>query len=73
MPPKKLRLKMPMVTENTALEMSPDTSQGLGGILSEALVGALMHDVGPFSSKIERGIDGNLEFLFITPSAFDVI
>ena len=59
----------PMLAANP----SPRSSDGLGGILSEVRVGALMHDVGPFSSSKESGIDSNLEFLFTSPDLLDVI
>ena len=59
----------PMLAANP----SPRSSDGLGGILSEVRVGALMHDVGPFSSSKENGIDSNLEFLFTSPDLLDVI
>jgi len=56
-----------------AANPSPRSSDGLGGILSEVRVGALMHDVGPFSANKESGIDSNLEFLFTFPDLLDVI
>ena len=48
----------PMLAANP----SPRSSDGLGGILSEVRVGALMHDVGPFSANKESGIDSNVVF-----------
>ena len=43
------------------------SSSGLGGILSEARIGVLVHDEGPFSRNKESGFDSNIEFLFISP------
>ena len=40
---------------------------GLGGILSEARIGILVHDEGPFSRNKESGFDSNIEFLFTSP------
>lgn len=48
-------------------------SEGLGGILSEVRVGVLKHDIGPFSRSEEEGIDGNIEFLFVSPRFLDVV
>ena len=59
----------PMLAANP----SPRSSDGLGGILSEVRVGALMHDVGPFSANKESSIDSNVEFLFTSPDLLDVI
>jgi lipid A 3-O-deacylase len=35
--------------------------------ISEIRIGALWHDQGPFSHRKEKGYDGNLEILFISP------
>ena len=43
------------------------SSSGPGGILSEARIGVLVHDEGPFSRNKESGFDSNIEFLFISP------
>ena len=43
------------------------SSSGLGGILSEARIGVLVHDEGPFSRNKESGFDSNIEVLFIAP------
>jgi lipid A 3-O-deacylase len=37
------------------------------GILSEARLGILVHDEGPFSRNEEDGVDGNFELLFKSP------
>ena len=40
---------------------------GLGGVLSEARIGVMVHDEGPFSRNKESGFDSNIEFLFTSP------
>jgi len=53
-----------------------DTSKrgsGLGGILSEARIGVLVHDEGPFSRNKEDGVDTNFEFLFTSPDFMKII
>ena len=58
-------------TRNTAVSSNEKSvrksSSGLGGILSEARIGVLVHDEGPFSRNKESGFDSNIEFLFISP------
>jgi lipid A 3-O-deacylase len=49
-----------------ALTLLPATSMAQG-FLSELKVGALAHDVGPFTDKRETGADANLELLFASP------
>jgi len=48
-------------------------TRGLGGILSEARLGLLAHDEGPFSSNKEDGADINVELLFVSPHILDAI
>ncbi|NQW00134.1 MAG: acyloxyacyl hydrolase [Rhodospirillales bacterium] len=49
------------------------TAKPWGGFISEVRIGALAHDVGPFSAKKEDGMDTNLEVLFASPEFLDVI
>lgn len=42
-------------------------------ILSEIRAGVFIHDEGPFSRHEESGVDGNLEFLFVSPDFLDVV
>lgn len=51
---------------------APADSEGLWGI-SEIRIGALVHDIGPFSSNEEDGFDGNFEVLFLSPGFLDII
>lgn len=46
---------------------------GLGGVLSEVRVGALVHDVGFLGSDKEDGIDLNAELLFVSPDILDIV
>jgi lipid A 3-O-deacylase len=58
------------------LESNLITSQGTDtskNIFSEIRIGALWHDQGPFSHRKEKGFDGNLEILFISPDLLDSI
>jgi lipid A 3-O-deacylase len=41
--------------------------------ISEVRIGALVHDIGPFSSNEEGGMDGNFEVLFQSPGLLDII
>jgi lipid A 3-O-deacylase len=43
------------------------------GIVSEIRLGMLHHDAGIMTVDKERGTDGNVEVLFASPSALDVI
>ena len=50
------------------------TDDGYGqGILSEARIGASLHDIGAFSGTDEGGIDVDLEFLFGSPAFLSYI
>jgi len=51
----------------------PRLGSGLGGILSEARLGVLVHDEGPFSRNKEDGFDTNFEFLFVSPDFTKII
>jgi len=42
-------------------------------IVSEIRIGGLIHDEGPFSHRKEKGYDGNVEVLFISPSILEKI
>lgn len=46
---------------------------GIARILSEIRVGALAHDEGPLGRHKESGIDGNIEFLFVSPDFLHAI
>ncbi len=52
---------------------APATARGFGGIFSEIKLGALAHDVGPFSSNKEGGVDAQVELRFVSPDFLDVI
>lgn len=47
--------------------LNDDQSESMGGTVSEIRLGILKHDVGPFSSSEESGIDANFEVLFHSP------
>ena len=47
--------------------------EGLGGIISEIRLGALVHDEGPFSRNEENGFDGNIEVLFVSPDFLEIV
>jgi hypothetical protein len=59
----------PPVSQTPPLDTAPMTQDrtGIAGVLSEVRVGALAHDRGPLGRHKESGIDGNLEFLFVSP------
>jgi len=42
-------------------------------ILSEVRFGLMVHDIGPFSSNEEGGLNSNVELLFVSPDILDVI
>ncbi len=46
---------------------------GGGGIFSEIKLGALAHDMGPFSSQKEDGVDGHVELRFQSPDILKYI
>lgn len=46
---------------------------GIARYLSEIRVGVLAHDRGPFGRHKESGIDGNIEFLFVSPDILHYI
>ena len=56
----------------SAANPGPTKSDGLWG-MSEIRIGALAHDIGPFSSNEEGGLDGNIELLFVSPGFLDII
>lgn len=58
----------PPVSEVPPMQAEPmGTRSGIASVLSEIRVGALAHDEGPFGRHKENGVDGNLEFLFVSP------
>jgi len=58
----------PPVSEVPPMRAEPMGGRsGIASILSEVRVGALAHDEGPFGRHKENGVDGNLEFLFVSP------
>lgn len=65
----------PQATADVAMVGSENaiTPKPWGGFISEVRIGALAHDVGPFSSNKEDGIDTSLEVLFASPDFLDVI
>lgn len=56
-----------------SVDQSQPVKEGLGGIISELRLGAVNHDVGPFSSNKEDGIDANLEILLLSPQFLGVL
>ena len=42
-------------------------------VVTEVRVGALAHDIGPFTSNKEDGVDANLEILFAAPEIFEMV
>ena len=70
----------PSPTTATVAEAAPaagtprSTDGGYGqGILSEARIGASLHDIGAFSGTDEGGIDVDLELLFGSPAVLSYI
>lgn len=59
-------------TPNDAPLPMPEKS-GWRKIFSEIRIGALAHDIGPFSSREEDGVDANIELLFASPSFMSVL
>jgi lipid A 3-O-deacylase len=63
----------PLTYPRQSSAMAPAAkSEGLWG-MSEIRIGALVHDIGPFSSNEEDGFDGNIEVLFVSPGFLDII
>ncbi len=52
---------------------APATARNSAGIFSEIKLGALAHDVGPFSSNKEDGVDAHVELRFVSPDFLDAI
>lgn len=72
---KKRAIKTNSVDERLDRNSSSETitSNPLWGYISELRMGALAHDVGPFSAKEESGIDTNIEMLFSSPDFLEII
>jgi len=51
----------------TASQSTSHRRSGGGGIFNEIKLGALAHDLGPFSSQKEEGVDGHVELRFNSP------
>ncbi len=63
---------VPTVPASASAAMTPE-EEGLYGILSEIRAGVFWHDIGPFGSHKEDGVDGNLEVLFVSPDFMEVV
>lgn len=63
----------PYYPQKAAANPVSGASDGLWNVLSEVRIGALVHDIGPFSSNEEDGFDGNFELLFVSPDFLEII
>ena len=62
----------PASTQPMSTEMAnADSGWKISDIFSEIRVGALAHDIGPFSASDEGGVDANFELLFASPDIFE--
>src|SRR5438477_2039750 len=50
--------------------LSPATSASAAGLIDEARLGVLDHDIGLFDHHAEHGVDVNGELLFASPGLF---